>query len=163
VPAQREVARDGERRLAHLAAVDDARWHPPVRLRELDPAAVLEVDVHPHRLAVPDVHRDLGRAAGADHDAGRQGAPPGLVPYVGQRGPHRLLRVRRDPQRREHRLDRLAGDDDVLTAPVPEVGGDAVCRRELGQLGRRDGGGREGPGGDRVLGHRARSLPHLRP
>ena len=77
MPAQRQVARDGEGRLADRAAVDDARLHPAVRLRQLDPAALLELDVHPHRLAVRDVHRDLGRAAGADHDARRQGAPPG--------------------------------------------------------------------------------------
>ena len=39
-----------------------------------------------------------GTSAGrpdAGHDAGRQRAPPGRVPYVGQRSPHRLLGVRR--------------------------------------------------------------------
>ena len=161
VPAERQVTGNVERRLTHLPVTHGAWLDPPVDLVEPDLTAALDVDAHPHRLAVRHVHRHVGGAAGPQHHARRQGAPPGRLVGVGQCRVHRLLGVRRHAQRGQHGDDRVAGHHGVATLPVPEVGGDTVDAGEVGQLGRRDGGGGVGAGGGEVLGHRGTSVPHL--
>ena len=116
VPPQGQISRQGEGGPARQDSVDVVRERPVVRLGQLAPAAVLQVDMHTHTCTVGHVDGHADLFPGAGDDGRRQGAPPGSDFDLRQRGLDFLVRASLDTEGRLNSDERGSGRGGEITA-----------------------------------------------
>ncbi len=132
VIAQGQVSGDLEGGLAHPLAVDLPGRGPVLQLPQVSaalPGLQLQPDLD--RVTVGHVHPDRGGPLLPQGQEARQHLGPRPAPLLLQRGHRRLRGGTVDPERGQHRDDRVPRHRDVLALPVPVLGGDA---ERLGQF-----------------------------
>ncbi len=136
VPAERQVARDAERRLAPGLAVDGDRRVPVLLLVGGTHGTVLEDDLDVGRRAVVDVHVEGPGVTGDGDDARRQRTDR-LRGAVGVEGGAQFSAVggvgKRHTEGTQRLEQRVVGDGDLLPVTGGVARGDAVGVREFSQ------------------------------